>query len=183
MGAAALPAGGRKLRAELAFGRFPERTSGATNQHVAADRRSTLLSYEREFAVGPGSKRERRLPERILVVDDEPMVRSSTARILRRQGVVVETAETAEEALKLMGAARFDAVLSDLVMPGMGGIELLRVLRERWPRLPVLLMSGYSEYPLRADDPLTGFLPKPFVPDDLLERLAQLMACSDPPGS
>jgi CheY-like chemotaxis protein len=93
--------------------------------------------------------------ERLLVVDDEPLVRVTTARMLRRSGFEVIEAGSASQALELLAAGRdeIDAALLDLTMPDTDGIQLLDSLRQMRPDLPVVLMSGHS-------------------PEDALERVA-----------
>lgn len=78
----------------------------------------------------------------MLVVDDEPIQLRSTERVLRRLGYDVECASSAIEARAMIAARSFDLVLSDIAMPGMSGVELLRSLREENPRVPVILMTG-----------------------------------------
>jgi two-component system cell cycle sensor histidine kinase/response regulator CckA len=101
----------------------------------------------------------------ILVVDDEPTVRDVLVGLLGALGYQVDCAASGEEALERCDE-RYDLVLLDVTMPGMGGRAALRALRERWPRLPVLLTSGYDENEalrsLGADGP-DGFLQKPFT--------------------
>ncbi len=80
---------------------------------------------------------------RILVVDDDAIVRRSTVRVLRARGFRVESAERGQDAVALLGqAGEFDAILSDISMPGMDGIQLLRTVRERDLDVPVILMTG-----------------------------------------
>jgi two-component system NtrC family sensor kinase len=69
-------------------------------------------------------------------------------------------------------------VLSDVVMPGRSGIQLARELRERWPDLRVVLMSGYTAEPLEAADAGLVLLPKPFTADELLEHVRAALAPS-----
>ncbi len=116
----------------------------------------------------------------LLVVDDELSVRKIASSILERQGYAVAMASDGYEALALALAhgAKFKAVLLDLTMPGLDGPATLRELRVLSDTLPVLLMSGYSEADARkhvANDPLVGFLPKPFTTEQLLERLQELL--------
>jgi DNA-binding NtrC family response regulator len=82
---------------------------------------------------------------RILVVDDEESVCDVLAHVLRREGYDVETANRGDDALRLYGAAPFDFVLSDLRMPGMDGITLLRRIKELDPRAIVAILTAYKE--------------------------------------
>jgi CheY-like chemotaxis protein len=125
------------------------------------------------------SERARTGQETILVVEDEPGVRRLVSEIFERAGYHVRTAAHGREALAHLDAAGADAsvalVVSDVVMPEMGGIELRALLRASRPALPVLLMSGYpapAAGPLGADTPL---LAKPFRPDDLLRAARALL--------
>ena len=123
----------------------------------------------------------------VLVVDDEPQVRKIAASILEKQGYTVAIAADGYEALALALAhgMRFKAVLLDLTMPGLDGPSTLRELRGLSKRVPVLIMSGYSETDARkhfAADPLIGFLPKPFTADDLLQKIKHLTQSVPPPG-
>ena len=84
---------------------------------------------------------------------------------LRIEGFEVETAEDAAGAMKHLGAAAFDVAIVDLMMPGTNGIQLARMVRERYPQTRVVLTSAYhlSERQLvRADCGAVGFVPKPF---------------------
>jgi PAS domain S-box-containing protein len=108
----------------------------------------------------------------ILLVEDEPSVRAIAARSLERSGFRVLQASGGAAALELAeGHGRPDLVLSDLMMPEMGGAELARRLRERWPMLPVLFMSGYSVEDLVRQGAIgseRALLQKPFTPDGLV---------------
>ena len=103
---------------------------------------------------------------RILVVDDEPVVRQLTVEILRRSGHDPHGVASARAALDLLDKEHFDLVVSDVVMPEMTGIEFLHELRERLPDLPVVLMTGGSQEPERTSKAVelgaTGLLYKPF---------------------
>jgi two-component system cell cycle sensor histidine kinase/response regulator CckA len=111
----------------------------------------------------------------VLLVEDEPAVRAIAARSLERGGFRVLQASGGAAALKIMdGHEQPDLVLTDLMMPGVGGAELARRLRERWPRLPILFMSGYSVEDLRREGAIgleRGIIQKPFTPDGLVKRV------------
>jgi two-component system cell cycle sensor histidine kinase/response regulator CckA len=119
---------------------------------------------------------------RILLVDDDEAVRSVIARILSRAGHDVTVAAHAEEALEAAGriGTSLELLLTDVVMPGMGGVELSRELRQRDPSLKVLLFSGYPGRDLEALGTESGveYLAKPVGPKELLERVDRLLASS-----
>lgn len=79
---------------------------------------------------------------RALVVDDEPLLLRSFARLLRRMPVDLATAGSAEEALELLEAGPFDLVISDQGLPGLAGVDLLAIVRERWPAVVRVLLTG-----------------------------------------
>ena len=82
---------------------------------------------------------------KIMVVDDEPMVCRSVEKILNRKGHEVAKALCVSEALdSLEAGATYDLIIADLMMPHVGGIELLKIVRERWPKTPVLIVTGYA---------------------------------------
>jgi two-component system cell cycle sensor histidine kinase/response regulator CckA len=118
--------------------------------------------------------------ESILVVDDEPAVRRFASRVLREAGYAVEEAADGMDALSLIrsGAVEFDAIVSDIVMPRMNGVELLQLLSQERPRLPVILISGYGSDQLngRGIAPPCGVLAKPFSPELLLAEVRRCLS-------
>jgi two-component system cell cycle sensor histidine kinase/response regulator CckA len=108
----------------------------------------------------------------VLVVEDEPMVRSVAERALTRHGYKVIVADNGEDALDILGRGEeIDLLLSDVVMPGMDGPTMVREARKDRPNLKVLFMSGYAEEQLRNSINVdnVSFLPKPFSVQDLAE--------------
>jgi len=108
----------------------------------------------------------------ILLVEDEDMVRVVAERALARHGYTVITARNGEEGLELLGSRNdFDLLISDVVMPVMDGPTMVRHARERFPKLPILFMSGYAEEQLRKSIDLdnVAFVPKPFSVQQLAE--------------
>jgi two-component system cell cycle sensor histidine kinase/response regulator CckA len=116
---------------------------------------------------------------RILVVDDEPLVRRFAARVLEEEGFLVSQAADGVEALRLLReeVPDVDAVVSDVVMPRLNGVELLRVLSSTHPQLPVLLISGYPGRELEGMGIAApcGILAKPFAPERLVEELRRCL--------
>jgi signal transduction histidine kinase len=82
---------------------------------------------------------------RALIIDDEMHIREMLRRMLKRTGYAGECAGNAEDALALLDGQEFDLVLTDLRMPGMDGIELVRVIRERNAHLPIIVVTGLSD--------------------------------------
>ncbi len=103
---------------------------------------------------------------KVLLVEDEDMVRTVAERALTRAGYEVTACANGEEGLAaiLEGSASFDIVVSDVVMPGMDGPAMVRAIRAKLPKMPVLFMSGYAEEQLRRDIdiPDMHFIAKPF---------------------
>jgi two-component system, cell cycle sensor histidine kinase and response regulator CckA len=108
----------------------------------------------------------------VLLVEDEPMVRTVAERALTRHGYQVITADNGEAALDVLGKGEpIDLLISDVVMPGMDGPAMVREARKSRPELKVLFMSGYAEEQLRKsiDIDNVNFLPKPFSVTELAE--------------
>jgi two-component system, cell cycle sensor histidine kinase and response regulator CckA len=113
--------------------------------------------------------------ERILLVEDEPGVRTLAERVLVRQGYHVVTAANGVEALAEVGrqSDRLDLLLTDVVMPEMGGVQLAARLAERQPGLKVLFMSGYTGDELSLQE--QHFLEKPFTPAGLVSAVRRTL--------
>ncbi len=108
----------------------------------------------------------------VLLVDDEPLVRASTADMLVEMGFEVVEADSGADALALIDTRVPDLVITDHLMPGLSGTDLALILAAERPGLPVLIVSGYAELDgLPADLPR---LTKPFRQADLAERIAGL---------
>jgi PAS domain S-box-containing protein len=117
--------------------------------------------------------------ETILLVEDEEAVRSVAARVLQNQGYRVLASPNGQEALSLVEQVegKIDLVLTDVVMPDMGGLELAVRLQGRWPGLKVLYMSGYAEGDkLRPGiDYERPFLQKPFSAESLMLKVREVL--------
>jgi two-component system cell cycle sensor histidine kinase/response regulator CckA len=115
----------------------------------------------------------------ILLVEDEPMVRTVAERALTRHGYKVLTANNGEEALEIIDRGDEIALLiSDVVMPLMDGPTMVREARKTRPKLPILFMSGYAEEQLRKsiDIANVAFLPKPFSVQELAEAVRKALS-------
>lgn len=108
---------------------------------------------------------------RVLVVDDERTVCNGVAKILTRKGHSVEQAQSVAEAVGLLQQnPAFDMILADLMMPQAGGLDMIRIAKQRWPNVPVLIMTGYASLGSAIEvtrEGSVGYLSKPFTPDEL----------------
>ena len=112
-----------------------------------------------------------------LVVDDEAAIADTLAAILSLNGFSAKSAYNAEAALKMSLARPPDVLITDVVMPGMNGVELATAVQERWPNCRILLISGNAAYgdllPADRNSLDFAFLAKPLHPEDLLKKLAE----------
>jgi len=116
--------------------------------------------------------------ERVLLVEDEKLVRDLIERVLVGEGYTVESAASPAEALADHDPETFDLLLSDVVMPGISGPELAARLRTKNPRLAVLYISGYNETAVAGYGVLghaVDLLQKPFTPTLLKERVRSVL--------
>ncbi len=114
---------------------------------------------------------------RLLVIDDDESVRLLVDRMLRRCGYDVVLAASGEEGLARFRGEhqRLRAVLVDMEMPGLSGVETGAALRRFDPAVPVILTSGYSEDLLREGDGFVGFIQKPYRIEDLSTQLMRIL--------
>ena len=109
--------------------------------------------------------------KRVLVVDDEPMIVSLLSSILRSKGWDVTEARSGTDGIDQLDRARFDVILTDLVMPGESGIDLLRASKEIHPDVEVILMSGYATADTAIEAMRNGafhYIMKPLKPDEVV---------------
>ena len=119
---------------------------------------------------------------RILVVDDDDDVRNVAAALIEEIGYEVESAESGDAALKLMTPGRFALVITDVAMPGMSGVELVRQIRRKTPDLPIIFASGYADVQTFGDELLSeSVLKKPYRIAELAARIGTALA--ERPGS
>jgi DNA-binding NtrC family response regulator len=116
---------------------------------------------------------------RILVVDDEPTVCKSVTKVLERKGYKVAEALCVSSALDILEQGNvYDLIILDLMMPQTGGIELLKIARERWSETPILIITGYASIASAVETMklgAVGYLPKPFTPDELAQAVENIM--------
>ncbi len=118
---------------------------------------------------------------KVLVVDDDPVVSKSFDRVLTRRGYVVVSAENGQEALNKIAKENYDAVFTDIKMPGMDGIAVAQQMRASRPWTPVVIITGYgsAENEARAEAAgVRGFLRKPLSPAMIESSLAAAMAAA-----
>ena len=112
----------------------------------------------------------------VLVVDDEKNMRRSLQTMLGDEGYAVRTAESAEEALKLLADGEFFMVITDARLGGMTGYEFLGKIRSQWPELPSLMITAFATPKLAVEAIKAGamdYLPKPFEPETLFHAVAR----------
>lgn len=112
-----------------------------------------------------------------LVVDDDPVIRDLLFKSLSREGYNALKAESGEEALKMVAENTVSTVISDIAMPGMSGLELLKALKEKYPSIKVLLITGNAQQHSKEEAIAAGadgFISKPFKNVDILRTLAAL---------
>ncbi len=115
----------------------------------------------------------------LLIVDDEPNIRKVLAALLEQAGYLTTAAASGEEAIRMVRAHDPDLVLTDLRMPGMDGLELLRQLRSGFPEIPVVLLTAHGTIETAVEAMRRGahdFLTKPFDDDKVLEVIGKALA-------
>ena len=136
------------------------------------------MAIEQPRMTSPAEPFTQRTVARILVVDDEPKLRDSLAEGLRLEAWEVTTAENGTEAMRLIGAERFDLLVLDWMLPDFDGIEILRRVRARAPQLPVLMLTARCTHTDQAEafaHGATDYVAKPFAFADLLARCHALL--------
>ncbi len=128
-------------------------------------------------------------PRRILIVDDEPVLRQSMRQALQADGRRIDLAANGEEAVRLEAENGYAVIVADLMMPGLSGLDLLRALKERGSRAHLILISGYPTVAAAEQAVKMGafeFLAKPFMPAEirvLVERALEAAPTAIDPES
>jgi len=115
---------------------------------------------------------------RILVVDDEAIIREGLRRILEGGGFQVETCKSGHAAIECLQEADFDLVITDLKMPGMSGIEVLKVIKTLQPEVPVVIITGFATVDTAVEAMKCGavdYIAKPFTPEQIIEKVSKAL--------
>jgi DNA-binding NtrC family response regulator len=116
----------------------------------------------------------------ILVVEDDPTSSRVVTAALKTAGHEVMNAGNGAEALELLAMQNFELVITDLVMPNLNGLNLIKTIRLKWPHMPLILMSGYlsKEAGKAIVDETAAFLQKPMNPTTLIMTVERVLAKS-----
>lgn len=112
--------------------------------------------------------------KKLLVIDDEPAIREGVRRILESDAYKVETFAGGHAALERIKQESFDLVITDLKMPGISGMEVLKAIKEIQPDLPVIFITGYSSVDSAVEVMKLGavdYIAKPFTPEEMLQTI------------
>jgi DNA-binding NtrC family response regulator len=115
--------------------------------------------------------------KKILVIDDETIVRTSCERTLTPEGYEVISASGGQEGIEYLQNQSFELVLLDLKMPDIDGIEVLTRIKKEWPDTKVIMITGYSTVDTAVQALRYGaynFIEKPFTPDSLLNAVKEI---------
>jgi CheY-like chemotaxis protein len=140
--------------------------------------RGNLPVFTHNLRLAADRLERRRSSESVLFVDDEEAARAFAAHALRTAYRNVERAESGAGALSLTGTRKFDILITDVVMPDMGGLALASAFRKLDPDIAVLLVSGYAEAAIQREIKSKGydFLPKPYSLEDLNKAVERTLA-------
>jgi DNA-binding response OmpR family regulator len=117
-------------------------------------------------------------PTKIIVVDDEKRICQNVAKILAKNQYEVTLAMSAQEALEKMAEESFSLLISDIVMPGKNGLELLKMVKKEWPLTKAVMMTAYASTDTALKAIRLGaldYIPKPFTPDELRSTVEQAL--------
>ena len=119
------------------------------------------------------------MAEKVLIVDDDKAFLQILAERMQNRGMEVSTAESAAEALKMLEKESYDAVLLDLMMPEMGGIEALQIMRKKQPEIQVIFVTGHPSVSKGVEAIKLGamdFIPKPVDMNELTQKIQHAKA-------
>ena len=115
---------------------------------------------------------------KILIIDDEYNLRRTLARILQKTGCQITAVESGYEALRILNQQRFDLVYLDIHLPEVDGLQILREMRQKEPKLPVILLTGYGSIQSAMEAirlGATDYLLKPVDPGQLIRRTQEIL--------
>lgn len=115
----------------------------------------------------------------ILIIDDEPVLRITLARVLQQAGFEVTTAENGEQGLDFLQNSNFDLTYMDLRMPGLSGLDVLNLIHARYPNMPVILFTAQPDLNSAVEAlrrGATDYLLKPLKPEIIIERTRAILA-------
>jgi DNA-binding response OmpR family regulator len=116
--------------------------------------------------------------KQILVVDDEKNIRLTVSQSLEPLGIIVQTAINGEEALRMLGEDQFGLMFLDLKMPGMDGMDVLRLIRDDWPKVRVIIITAHGTIESAVEAMKLGaadFIQKPFSPSEIRELATRVL--------
>lgn len=116
--------------------------------------------------------------KKILVIDDEAIVRVSCERVLKPAGYEVVMTPKGSEALALLKQDKYDLVLTDLKMPDMDGLDVLKNIKSSWPDMIVIIITGYGTISTAVQAIKLGafeYIEKPFTPEDILNAVTRAL--------
>jgi CheY-like chemotaxis protein len=116
-------------------------------------------------------------PKQVLIAEDDDHMRDALQEMLSEAGYRVITAEDGLEALDWLSRVRVDLIIVDILMPGLGGPELIKRLRETspWATTPIMVLSGYADLTRYRDLPVDSVQLKPFQLSEFLDKVAELI--------
>ena len=117
------------------------------------------------------------MSEKVLIIDDEVTIRDTLSTVLSEEGYSTVTASNGEKAVDLMSQFSFDAVICDIRMPGMSGIEVLRKSKEIRPETPVLIITAYASIETAVEalrEGASDYIIKPFILEDIVLKIRKL---------
>jgi CheY-like chemotaxis protein len=118
------------------------------------------------------------MAKRVLIVDDNPNMSSLLAEMLEIFDCTSDLAGDGHQALSKLESGDFSMIITDMRMPNMTGLELLRQVKQRYPKIPVVLISGYSGGQIEAQAEMAeadGFLGKPLMMSDIQKLVEDLL--------
>jgi len=117
-------------------------------------------------------------PANILIVDDEEVVCRGCQRIFEEEGYSMEMAFSGREGLEKADSEEFDVIITDLKMPDISGIEVIREIKQKKPDTPVIMITGYASVPTALEAMKLGahdYIAKPFEPDEIIDAVKHVM--------